>query len=110
MLLSFVALLLSGRFTGDLSGTWLLEFDRDERGAIESSTCEITQEGRSLSGYCGTDRVPLMGAVGEKGVTFEVSRGEVTATFRAAVTHDHTTIRGTWQQPDRHGRFSARRR
>ena len=93
-----------------LSGTWVFEFDPDTRGPIERSSCELKLEGRSLSGHCGSDRVPLMGAVRDRRVTFEIRMGDVTATFRGELDADDATLRGTWQQPDRHGRFTAHKR
>jgi hypothetical protein len=88
-----------------VSGVWTFDFSRDitQRWLLDapaSSDCTLKQNGRTLTGTCGIDAVPLMGVVNGRRVTFRI-KSDAAATITAELDADGANMKGTWRLPDR---------
>jgi hypothetical protein len=97
-----------------VSGTWTFDFERDTASryllpAPDSAGCTMKQDGRQLTGSCGSDEVRVMGIVNGHRVTVRVQSASV-AVLTAEVSADGTTMKGTWRDQERFGKFTATKR
>jgi hypothetical protein len=97
-----------------VSGTWIIDFERDTASryllpAPDSAGCTVKQAGRRLTGSCGSDEVRVMGIVNGDRVTLRVQSASV-AILTAQVSADGTTMKGTWRDRERFGKFTATKR
>jgi hypothetical protein len=97
-----------------VSGTWTFDFERDTASrylppAPDTAGCTMKQDGRRLTGSCGSDEVRLMGIVNGDRITVRVQSASV-AVLTAKVSADGTTMKGTWRDRERFGKFSATKR
>ena len=93
-----------------VSGTWTFDFQRDSREpfptTLDPSICRLKQDGRKLTGDCGSDGANVMGDVNGRRVTVRVE-DDNRATLTGEVSVDGATIKGTWHTRDGYGRFTA---
>ena len=105
----------------DLTGSWGLEFQRDNAGALYQAECSFKQEGDRLSGSClsGFESiVPVRGSVEGTNVTFRFTTGVESGTaavFSGLLDAQETSMKGTWSFVDSQGNrgagaFTARKR
>ena len=93
----------------DVSGTWALEFQREDRPELYQGDCSFKQEGDRLSGSCiaGFESlVPVTGSVKGTTVTFRYTTGldtGSTLTFSGQLDEHETSIKGTWRFVDPQG-------
>jgi hypothetical protein len=105
-----VSALASPPTVAQISGMWRFDFERDTSkrqllDAPASSECTLKQEGRRLTGSCGNGDAKLTGIVNGRRVTLRVSVSNLTAELDA----NGTTMKGTWRDRERFGKFTATR-
>jgi hypothetical protein len=91
-----------------VSGTWTFAFERDmtSRDLLEapaSADCRVTQDGGRLTGSCGSNEQRLTGVVNGRKVTVRVH----SAILTGEITADGITMKGTWRERARFGKFTA---
>jgi hypothetical protein len=111
-----VALLAVSAFTSSpvvaqISGMWRFDFERDTSkrqllDAPATSECMFRQDGRRLTGNCGNGAATLMGIVNGRRVTLRVEANSVSS-FTAELDAKATTMKGTWRDRERFGKFTA---
>jgi hypothetical protein len=109
-LLAMQLLLVVSVAAADVSGVWTLDFEEDFGGHPGTSDCTFKQDGRRLTVQCGKAATASSGEVNDLHVSWETKTGvhdESTARFTADLDQRGTTMKGTWQLPDRKGKFSA---
>jgi hypothetical protein len=99
----------------NISGVWTIAFDPATGGHPGSADCTFTQEGTKLNGRCGESGNPASGEVNGQKVMFQIKSGEITATYRADLDRQETSMKGTWRIVDaekkvRTGNFEARKK
>jgi len=93
----------------DLSGTWALQFQKNDSPELYQGDCSFNQEGDRLSGSCLSgfeSLVPVRGRVTGTGVTFEYTTGidaGSTLTFSGQLDEPETAMKGTWRFVDQKG-------
>ena len=102
-------LLTTAVVAADLSGTWALEFKRNDNDQLYQGDCSFGQEGDRLSGSCiqGFESlVPVRGRVVGSNVTFEFTTGidsGSTLNFSGQLDEKETAMKGTWRFVDQKG-------
>jgi hypothetical protein len=104
-----VSALASPPIVAQISGTWRLDFERDTSkrellDAPASSRCTFKQDGRRLTGRCGNGDAKVMGIVNGRRVTLRV---ESVSNLTAELDANGTTMKGTWRDRERFGKFTA---
>ena len=104
-----VSALASPPIVTQISGTWRFDFERDTSkqqllDAPASSGCTLEQEGRRLTGRCGNGDAKLMGIVNGRRVTLRVAS---VSNLTAELDANGTTMKGTWRDRERFGKFTA---
>jgi hypothetical protein len=103
----------------DISGVWTFAFDKEHSNRtlpppLSASDCTFKQDGKHLTGSCGSDAVPLMGAVNGQRVTLRMESGDTDrrtaeATLTAVLNPQGTTMTGRWSVRNADGAFTATR-
>ena len=106
-----VSALSSPPSLAQISGTWTFDFERDTSkrellDAPASSRCTFKQDGRRLTGRCGDGDAKVMGIVNGRRVTLRVEANSV-SNFTAELDANGTTMKGTWRDRERFGKFTA---
>ena len=93
-----------------VAGAWKFDFQRDSRDAYpdppDPSVCTFKQDGRNVTGGCGSDAASVMGKIAGNHLTLRVESWSK-ATLTGDVSVDGTTITGTWRAESGFGRFTA---
>jgi hypothetical protein len=103
--------LASSAAPSQVSGTWTFAFERDmtSRDLVEApdtADCRLKQDGSRLAGACGSNEQRLTGVVNGRRVTVRVHAAILTGEIAA----DGITMKGTWRERGRFGKFSATKR
>ena len=96
-----------------VSGVWTFNFEpaMGDRflQAFDNSECKLKQDKTTLTGTCGSDKVPVMGAVKRNHVTLRI-QSDAMATLSATLNRDASRMDGTWQLRGQFGKFWATKR
>ena len=95
-----------------VSGIWTFSFDAPGDRflqAFDSSECTLKQDKTTITGTCGSDKVPVMGAVKRNHLTLRI-QSDAMATLSATLNRDASRLDGTWQRRGQFGTFRATKR
>lgn len=110
IILAFAVSAASTLAPAHVAGQWKIDFQRDSREpfptTLSPSVCRLKQDGRTLTGDCGSDSASVMGDVTGRRVTVRVENDN-RATLTGEVSADGTTMKGTWHNKNGFGRFTA---
>ena len=106
-----VSALTSPPTAAKISGMWRFDFERDTSkpqllDAPPSSECMLRQDGRKLTGGCGNGAAKLMGITNGRRVTLRIEADSV-SNLTAELDADGITMKGTWHDRERFGKFTA---
>ena len=106
----------------DVSGVWAFDFGKERSShalplpapPMSPSDCTFEQEGKHVTGRCGSDAVPIMGVVNGQRVTFRIGSGDTdrrsaVATLTAVLSPQATTMKGRWYVQNGGGTFNSTR-